>query len=182
MSAVPDMQLKTYQHNALDQLDRWLDALRDARLKCEKATQALEESGFDVPDALKNSPLSAWKSLKEQSVLPTVQSQDGSSEVPDYISRTATSGEPVPHVCLKVPTGGGKTLLGVAALERIKQDTGFVLWIVPTRAIYEQTLRTFRIREIRTGKCLSGFLAARSSCCRRTSVSPSRTLPAGCVS
>ena len=141
------MQLKTYQHNALDQLDRWLDALKDARLKRETATKALEESGVDVPEELKNYPLSAWKSLKAQNVLPAVQNQDGNSEVPDYISRTATSGEPVPHVCLKVPTGGGKTLLGVAALERIKQDTGFVLWIVPTRAIYEQTLKAFRTRE-----------------------------------
>ena len=141
------MQLKTYQHDALDQLDRWLEALKDARLKCEKATKALEESGVDVPEELKNYPLSAWKSLKEQSVLPAVQNQDGASEVPDYISRTATSGEPAPHICLKIPTGGGKTLLGVAALERIKQATGFVLWIVPTRAIYEQTLKAFRTRE-----------------------------------
>ena len=141
------MQLKTYQQNALDQLDRWLDALKDARLKCEKATKALEESDVDVPEELKNYPQSAWKSLKEQSVLPAVQNQDGNSEVPDYIARTATSGAPVPHVCLKVPTGGGKTLLGVAALERIKQDTGFVLWIVPTRAIYEQTLKAFKTRE-----------------------------------
>ena len=141
------MQLKTYQQNSLDQLDRWLEALKDARLKCEKATKALEESGVDVPEELKNYPLSAWKSLKEQSILPAVQNQDGNSEVPDYIPRTTTSGEPVPHVCLKVPTGGGKTLLGVAALERIKQDTGFVLWIVPTRAIYEQTLKAFRTRE-----------------------------------
>ncbi len=141
------MQLKTYQQNTLDQLDRWLDALKDARLKRETATKALEESGLDVPEELKNYPQSAWKSLKEENVLPTVQDQDGTTEVPDYISRTATSGEPIPHVCLKVPTGGGKTLLGVAALERIKQDTGFVLWIVPTRAIYEQTLRSFRTRE-----------------------------------
>ena len=141
------MQLKTYQQNALDQLDRWLEALKEARLKCEKASKALEESGVDVPEELKNYPLAAWKSLKEQNVLPAVQNQDGASEVPDYIPRTATSGEPVPHVCLKVPTGGGKTLLGVAALERIKQDTGFVLWIVPTRAIYEQTLKAFRTRE-----------------------------------
>ena len=141
------MQLKTYQQNALDQLDRWLEALKEARLKCEKASKALEESGVDVPEELKNYPLPAWKSLKEQNVLPAVQNQDGASEVPDYIPRTATSGEPVPHVCLKVPTGGGKTLLGVAALERIKQDTGFVLWIVPTRAIYEQTLKAFRTRE-----------------------------------
>ena len=141
------MQLKTYQQNALDQLDRWLEALKEARLKCEKASKALEESGVDVPEELKNYPLPAWKNLKEQNVLPAVQNQDGASEVPDYIPRTATSGEPVPHVCLKVPTGGGKTLLGVAALERIKQDTGFVLWIVPTRAIYEQTLKAFRTRE-----------------------------------
>ena len=141
------MQLKIYQQNTLDQLDRWLEALKEARLKCEKATKALEESGVDVPEELKNYPLAAWRNLKSQSVLPAVQNQDGNSEVPDYIPRTATSGEPVPHVCLKIPTGGGKTLLGVAALERIKQDTGFVLWIVPTRAIYEQTLKAFRTRE-----------------------------------
>ena len=141
------MQLKTYQQQALDQLDRWLEALKEARLKCEKVTQALEESGVDVPEEVKNYPLAAWRNLKNQNVLPAVQNQDGKSEVPDYISRTATSGEPAPHICLKIPTGGGKTLLGVAALERIKQDTGFVLWIVPTRAIYEQTLKAFRTRE-----------------------------------
>ena len=141
------MQLKNYQQDALDQLDLWLEALRKARLKCEKATEALEGSGVDVPEELKNYSLSAWNSLKEQNVLPAVQNQDGPPQVPAYISRAAASGESVPHVCLKVPTGGGKTLLGVAALERIKQDTGLVLWIVPTRAIYEQTLKSFRTRE-----------------------------------
>lgn len=140
------MQLKTYQQQALEQLDCWIEALRDARLKCEKAGKALEESGLDIPEEFKNYPLSAWKSLKEQNVLPGI-SNNGNLEVPDYIVRTGTSGDPIPHVCLKVPTGGGKTLLGVAALERIKQDTGFVLWIVPTRAIYEQTLKAFRTRE-----------------------------------
>ena len=140
------MQLKTYQQNALEQLDRWLEALKEARLTREKARKALEENGVDVPEALKNYPLSAWKSLKEQYVLPGI-ANNGSLAIPDDISRTGTSGEPVPHVCLKVPTGGGKTLLGVAALERIKQDTGFVLWIVPTKAIYEQTLKAFRTRE-----------------------------------
>ena len=107
----------------------------------------MESGERKFPDDMADYPCSAWNNLKEQNILPTVQNQDGDSEVPDYISRTATSGEPVPHVCLKVPTGGGKTLLGVAALERIKQDTGFVLWIVPTRAIYDQTLRSFRTRE-----------------------------------
>ena len=140
------MQLKIYQQNALEQLDRWLAALKEARLKCEKASKALEDSGLDIPEELKNFPLSAWNSLKQQHVLPGIP-RDGNLVIPDYISRAGTSGEPIPHVCLKVPTGGGKTLLGVAALERIKQDTGFVLWIVPTKAIYEQTLKAFRTRE-----------------------------------
>ena len=140
------MHLKTYQQNALEQLDRWLGALKEARLKCEKASKALEDSGIDIPEELKNYPRAAWQSLKDTNVLPVI-TRDGNIEIPNYISRTGTSGEPIPHVCLKVPTGGGKTLLGVAALERIKQDTGFVLWVVPTRAIYEQTLKSFRTRE-----------------------------------
>lgn len=140
------MQLKNYQQQALEQLDRWLDALTKARLTGDKGAKALEEAGIDLPEELKNYPASAWASLKEDGVLPGIP-QGGNTAIPDYNSRTATSGEPIPHVCLKVPTGGGKTLLGVAALERIKQDAGFVLWIVPTKAIYEQTIAAFRTRE-----------------------------------
>ena len=39
----------------------------------------------------------------------------------------------------KVPTGGGKTLLAAAALERLDRNTGLVLWMVPSNAIYRQT-------------------------------------------
>ena len=140
------MQLKNYQQDALEKLDRWLDALKNAQLNNEKASATLVESGIDVPDELKNYPRAAWKVLKEQGVLPRID-KDGNTETPDYISRTATSGVPIPHACLKVPTGGGKTLLGVAALEHIKRDTGFVLWIVPTKAIYAQTITAFKNRE-----------------------------------
>ena len=140
------MQLKNYQQQALEQLERWLDALKQARAKREKAAKALAESGIETPEELKNFPLAAWKILKDQNALPGIP-QDGSVAIPDYITRTATSGESIPHVCMKIPTGGGKTLLGVAALEHLKRDTGFVLWIVPTRAIYEQTIIAFRTRE-----------------------------------
>lgn len=140
------MQLKTYQENALEQLDRWLDALKAARKDTADAEEFYARKKKPVPEHLKNFPQSAWDILKEQKVLPGIP-QDGDIGIPDCIPRTATSGEPIPHVCLKVPTGGGKTLLGVAALERIKQETGFVLWIVPTRAIYEQTITAFRTRE-----------------------------------
>ena len=140
------MQLKNYQQNALEQLDRWLVALKEAHKDAADSEEFYAKKKKPVPEGLKNYPRSAWQSLKEQNVLPGI-SDNGTLNIPDYISRTGTSGEPIPHVCLKVPTGGGKTLLGVAALERIKQDTGFVLWIVPTRAIYEQTLKAFRTRE-----------------------------------
>ena len=140
------MQLKNYQQQALEQLDRWLAALKEAHKDAADGEEFYAKKKRPVPEELKNHPLSAWNSLKQQNVLPGI-SNNGNLEVPDYIVRTGTSGEPIPHVCLKVPTGGGKTLLGVAALERIKQDTGFVLWIVPTRAIYEQTIKAFRTRE-----------------------------------
>ena len=46
------------------------------------------------------------------------------------LSRTSVS---------KVPTGGGKTLLAAAALERLPWQRGLVLWVVPSKAIYAQT-------------------------------------------
>ena len=52
----------------------------------------------------------------------------------------------VPHVCLKVPTGGGKTLLGCASLRRIFDWMGItktkaVVWLVPSTSILDQTAR-----------------------------------------
>src|SRR5699024_5951128 len=49
-------------------------------------------------------------------------------------------------------TGGGKTLLATASLERIQTDyfkrqTGLVLWVVPSDAIYRQTWKQLANRE-----------------------------------
>ncbi len=55
--------------------------------------------------------------------------------------------EATPYVCLRLPTGGGKTLLGahtiaVAAKAFLEQDYPLVLWLVPTNTIRQQTLQT----------------------------------------
>ena len=63
------------------------------------------------------------------------------------MSRSDDAGRPIPHVCFKVPTGGGKTLLAAAALQRLDRPQGLTLWITPTRAIYEQTKTALRNRE-----------------------------------
>lgn len=51
----------------------------------------------------------------------------------------------VPHVCFKVPTGGGKTFLATCAVRHIKEAVvqsgeGAVVWLVPSDTILEQTL------------------------------------------
>lgn len=55
-----------------------------------------------------------------------------------------------PFVCIKIPTGGGKTLVGSKAVALImskwlqhKMDTGIVMWFVPSDAIKAQTLKKF---------------------------------------
>ena len=58
----------------------------------------------------------------------------------------------VPYVCVRVPTGGGKTLLAAHAIEVmssewLKADHALCLWLVPSNAIREQTLNALRNRE-----------------------------------
>jgi type III restriction enzyme len=53
--------------------------------------------------------------------------------------------EGMPYVCLRVPTGGGKTLMaghavGMAARDFLHADQVVCLWLVPSNAILEQTL------------------------------------------
>ena len=55
----------------------------------------------------------------------------------------------VPNVCLKVPTGGGKTFLAANAIEPIFSALGVVkrravVWLVPSDAILTQTLAALR--------------------------------------
>lgn len=60
----------------------------------------------------------------------------------------------VPNVCIKIPTGGGKTLVGCHAVEKImnialqnKMERGIILWFTPSEAIKTQTLQKFKDRK-----------------------------------
>lgn len=115
----------------MDAFSRWLEALDAARQKSEIAIAAWPQDAGKVPDAVRNYPKSAWETL--------ATSGGVAESAGAYVNRTAGAGYSIPHVCFKVPTGGGKTLLAAAALERLNRPTGLVLWIVPTKAIYQQT-------------------------------------------
>lgn len=55
----------------------------------------------------------------------------------------------VPYVCLRLPTGGGKTLLAAHAISVardawIEKDHPMVLWLVPSNTIRRQTVETLK--------------------------------------
>ena len=57
----------------------------------------------------------------------------------------------IPYVCLRLPTGGGKTLLAshsiaIANREYLKQENSIVLWLVPSNTIREQTINALKDR------------------------------------
>ncbi|WP_419917553.1 DEAD/DEAH box helicase [Candidatus Poriferisocius sp.] len=64
-----------------------------------------------------------------------------------HVSRKDSSGKPIPHICLKVPTGGGKTFLAAQAVLKSKRRTGLLLWVVPNKAIFAQTKKALWNRE-----------------------------------
>ena len=113
------MELKTYQSRTLDAFTRWVDTLKTARHESDTAIEALKQTGVDIPDAIRNYPRMAWEKLSGSGgVAHTARG---------YVERTDDADRPIPHICFKVPTGGGKTLLAASALERLNRQTGLTL-------------------------------------------------------
>lgn len=57
--------------------------------------------------------------------------------------------EGTPFVCLRIPTGGGKTLLaahsiGIASRDYLQTTNPMVLWLVPSTAILDQTIAALK--------------------------------------
>lgn len=117
--------LKTYQKQVLKSIDTFLEELN----KNKKVVQAL-------PDTLRN--VVSYVSM-------TYDAQNGMYR--HFTDRPVNGvGEIYPKVCLKVPTGGGKTMLAVETIRRFQEDfaekkTGLVVWIVHREQIYNQTIK-----------------------------------------
>ncbi len=71
-------------------------------------------------------------------------------EAVPYVPVTAAGlGPDMPYVCLRVPTGGGKTLLacyaaGLAQRQFMRAERAVVLWLVPSNTILDQTADALR--------------------------------------
>lgn len=90
-----------------------------------------------------HSPADAYRALWESRDVNI--NQIGGDGMPPY--RDTIQG--VPHVCFKVPTGGGKTFLATCAARHIKEAAvqsgeGAIVWLVPSDTILEQTLANLK--------------------------------------
>ena len=147
------MELKNYQEGVLDRLSVYLNVLKEKKQhtldlaevrKKRKQSVNWTESEFNFCQF-------AWDELNKKRMLPFISTKKG-DVVASYKNRLNGIDWPVPNICFKVPTGGGKTLLGAYAISRINIDffernTGFILWVVPSDSIYKQTLKALRDRE-----------------------------------
>ena len=126
------MRLKHYQEKVIKALKDYLDELDIARNEYEEMLAIKPNLAKHI-----NFPKDAW----EKSTGKTINH-----------SKTNSLNEPLPDIYLKVPTGGGKTLLACHSIDLIqksylKKQTGLILWIVPSTQIYRQTILALKDRE-----------------------------------
>lgn len=117
------MNLKIYQEKALEWLRRYYERCR-----------ALHELGDRFPVS---------------TAFTSITAEIYGSGLP-YASVPQLPG--IPYVCIRIPTGGGKTILGceaiaVAQQELLRTDHLLVLWLVPSDAIRRQTLERLKDRK-----------------------------------
>lgn len=117
------MTLKRYQEKALDWLRRYYERCR-----------ALQEAGDRFPAA---------------TAFTSITAEIYGNGLP-YSKVEQLPG--IPYVCLRIPTGGGKTVVGceaiaVAQKELLRADRSLVLWLVPSDPIRRQTLDRLKDRK-----------------------------------
>ncbi|MCH2547707.1 MAG: DEAD/DEAH box helicase family protein [Alphaproteobacteria bacterium] len=151
---VDALALKDYQQGVLDTLDAYLAALHSFYSRAERNYLRDKEDGFEDTIAPEASSFchDAWERVKRDKELPIYRDKKNNPIPNIWQDRLDGCGRKIPNICLKVPTGGGKTLLAACALQRINQDyfkinTGLVLWVVPTSTIYKQTMKALANKE-----------------------------------
>jgi type III restriction enzyme len=123
------MYLKKYQIRVVNELKHFFQTAKTQKTAIETAAKAL-------PESMRNN-------------LNYVQSTFDTIKKPYADSCRNGLGHYYPRTTLKVPTGGGKTILAVEAIREYQtlfaeRKTGLVVWIVPKETIYSQTVDRLR--------------------------------------
>lgn len=135
------MRLKEYQERALDDLSAFLEILRQVEKRVAEIQSRLDPGEVEMVNL---DPFEqAWTAARNKGVHKSLR---------QWVPMRSSSGYAIPHICIKLPTGGGKTFVAAHAVDRLlsehfSRQTGFVLWVTPSDAIYQQTLRQLRDRD-----------------------------------
>ena len=143
------MELKEFQELCLEKLDYYLRLLKKEYVEEKDEVKFHKSRGRDRK--IEEYCQKTWDKLQAEEKLPKLKNKKGQLQIPPYRNKKDGLNNPIPNICLKMPTGGGKTLIGISSVEKInfdyfKKTTGLILWIVPSTAIYNQTLKNFRDR------------------------------------
>lgn len=132
-----NMELKTYQREAIE-------ALTEILIESLKQMVPLKIYQCNTLAVLSNF-------LQEAKLIGSAAAFDKNRNAPSYSPEyfALPKLEDAPYICLRLPTGGGKTLLGacsirIAAETFLERDYPLVLWLVPTDVIRQQTLKVLR--------------------------------------
>lgn len=123
------MYLKDYQIRVVNELRHFFEVAKQKKTQFELAAENLPE---DMKDSL-NYVEKTFETINRP-----------------YLDHCKNGlGKNYPRTTLKVPTGGGKTLLAVEAIREFQnrfkeRKTGLVVWIVPKEIIYNQTIERLR--------------------------------------
>lgn len=123
------MYLKDYQIRVVSELQNFFQTAKTQRTVFETAAAGL-------PEMMRNSLNYVQASFDTLSLRYSDISKNG-------------LGKFYPRIVMKVPTGGGKTLLAVEAIREYQNNfaekkNGLVVWIVPRDTIYKQTINRLR--------------------------------------
>ncbi len=115
------MELKSYQQQILDDLQRFMQCVQETK----RADTAFCKFWLEHS----RTPLNPFPGTAVEPYKNNVKN--------------------APHVCIKVPTGGGKTFIASASLATIFKEFDeshfrTVVWLVPSITILEQTIRNLR--------------------------------------
>lgn len=124
------MYLKNYQIRVVSELKNFLQKAKEKCVSTEAASKLIEDE--EIRNSL-NYVDHTFKAL-EKSLLDNARNG---------------LGHYYPRLSIKVPTGGGKTVLAVEAIREYQtlfaqKRTGLIVWIVPKDIIYTQTVDRLR--------------------------------------
>jgi len=131
------MILKEYQKRTVDAVREFLELLADMRGKAAKARELDQDLDFDWVRK-------AWEKL----------AVSGAHRPPahPFVPRKNGLGEPLPTFCLKIPTGGGKTLLATKVVDLVNTH-------YPDISEKQVAIKTSQTDELKEVDEVGGFLS-----------------------